>query len=256
SVHAYLAVSSREDKVQPRCPDAQVLSFRICAANRYKLQKAYRKLAASCLDDSGNAAQTTQLTQARIAAAAEEEDNALEQRRQKGKKVLYGQMVQLQHVFTGKFVHISTQNTSPTESSNMQVTLSSENAAFALFRVMPRFKVKGEGDLVQIEDQVVLESVKSPGQFLHVSRHKFEAHMPVYADSYELNLSVRFSGFTLIRRYHETEDEANKIRAGQPVRFFHTELEAYLVCEGTFNEPEVEDVHLRVRAVEQTKPKT
>uniref|UniRef100_A0A1I8GHA8 Inositol 1,4,5-trisphosphate receptor n=1 Tax=Macrostomum lignano TaxID=282301 RepID=A0A1I8GHA8_9PLAT len=255
SSHAVLAVNSKEDRVQPRCPDAQVLSFKICSANRYKLQKAYRKLAAA-QSSTSSVAQMAQLTQAKIAAAAEEEDNAVEQRRQKGKKVLYGQMVQLQHVFTGKFVHISTQNTSPTESSNMQVTLSSENAAFALFRVMPRFKVKGEGDLVQIEDQVVLESVKSPGQFLHVSRHKFEAHMPVYADSYELNLSVRFSGFTLIRRYHETEDEANKIRAGQPVRFFHTELEAYLVCEGTFNEPEVEDVHLRVRAVEQTKPKT
>ena len=60
-----------------------------------------------------------------VGAAAEQEDNATEQRRQHGKKVLYGQIIQLRHVFSGKFVHISTTQTSRTETSNMQVRLQS-----------------------------------------------------------------------------------------------------------------------------------
>lgn len=39
----------------------------------------------------------------------------------------------------------------------------------AQFKILPRFKVKSEGDLIQDSDQVLFESVKSPGQFLHAS---------------------------------------------------------------------------------------
>lgn len=69
-----------------------------------------------------------------------------EQKRQQGKKVLYGQIIQvkqfpgqkhdidilaltpccfsqLRHVFTDKFVHVSATQTSRTETSNMQVNL-------------------------------------------------------------------------------------------------------------------------------------
>uniref|UniRef100_A0A1I8HBP4 MIR domain-containing protein n=1 Tax=Macrostomum lignano TaxID=282301 RepID=A0A1I8HBP4_9PLAT len=240
---AYLAVNSQESRDQPLCGDIQLLSFKICAINRYKLLKEYNRLHQFHKDSKDKVRQVL-LEQAKLSAEAEAHDNDMEQARQRGKKVLYGQMIQLQHAFTGKYVHISTQNTSPTESSNMQVTLNPDNAGAAQFKVMPRFKVKGEGDLVQIEDQVILESVKSPGQYLHVGRVKCKQYIPVYENSFELNLSVRYSGLTLVRRFTEHEKETKNIRAGQPIRFFHTELEAYLVCEGSFNE------------VDQSKPKT
>uniref|UniRef100_A0A1I8FE30 MIR domain-containing protein n=1 Tax=Macrostomum lignano TaxID=282301 RepID=A0A1I8FE30_9PLAT len=171
-----------------------------------------------------------------LSAEAEAHDNDMEQARQRGKKVLYGQMIQLQHAFTGKYVHISTQNTSPTESSNMQVTLNPDNAGAAQFKVMPRFKVKGEGDLVQIEDQVILESVKSPGQYLHVGRVKCKQYIPVYENSFELK------PIGAIQRPHPGS--------------FTPSWRPTCVCEGSFNEVPVEDVHLRIRAVDQSKPKT
>ena len=55
----------------------------------------------------------------------------------------------------------------------LQIYLADYNAKHAQFRIMPRFKVKAEGDMVQVEDQIVFESVKSPGQFLHVSKAQF-----------------------------------------------------------------------------------
>ena len=54
-----------------------------------------------------------------------------------------------------------------------------ENAKHAQFRIMPRYKVKAEGDVVQVDDQIVLESVKSPGQYLHVSQ-KLMGQQSVY----------------------------------------------------------------------------
>ena len=49
----------------------------------------------------------------------------------------------------------------------MKVDLSPETTKHTFFRIMPRYKVRAEGDFVRIADQVVLESVKTAGQFLH-----------------------------------------------------------------------------------------
>nr|KAG5699258.1 hypothetical protein BaRGS_000460 [Batillaria attramentaria] len=149
-----------------------------------------------------------------IAADAEKEDNELEQKRNQGKKVLYGHTV--------------------------QVELQAENAKHAQFRIMPRYKVKAEGDVVQVDDQIVLESAKSPGQFLHVSRVLL-GQQSVYSQSHELNLSVRQSGFTLYRKYKPSADDGTKIRVGDPLRFYHKEMEAYLVAEGLFDDELTED---------------
>ena len=58
---------------------------------------------------------------------------------------------------------------------SLQVELCEHNSKKAQFRIMPRFKVKSEGDLVQVSDQVVFESVKSSNQFLHVSKKTFSS---------------------------------------------------------------------------------
>jgi len=52
---------------------------------------------------------------------------------------------------------------------------------------------------VFVGDQVVFESVKSPGQYMHVSRGTFPSTY-VYSDSHELSLSVRQSGFSIVRQ--------------------------------------------------------
>ena len=67
---------------------------------------------------------------------------------------------------------------------------------------------------------------------------------------------MRQSGFTLYRRHKPSDLDETFIRAGQLVRFFHTELEAYMSAEGVFGENVMEECHLRVRAVDQNKPKT
>ncbi|KAK3095082.1 hypothetical protein FSP39_010070, partial [Pinctada imbricata] len=194
-----------------------------------------------------------------VAAEAENNDNEILQKRSQGKKVLYGQTIQLRHVFTNKYIHISTTNTSVIEGNNMAVELLEENAIHAQFKVMPRYKVKAEGDIVQIDDQVVLESIRSPGSFLHVSKKHIILHdvfLTILCFSHELNLSVQPSGFTVYRKYKPSNNDSDFVKAGDIVRFFHKEMEAYMVAEGLFNEDLMEDVHLRIRPVDQRNPKS
>ncbi|KAK6195687.1 hypothetical protein SNE40_001061 [Patella caerulea] len=255
SVHSEIAVARGQDRVRPQVPDQQVIAFEICVANRYKLNKKYLKSETQSKEDPDNIALKNNVSQNKITADLESEDNALEQKRQQGRKVLYGQVIQLRHLFSDKYVHVSTTKTSNTESNNMAVELRSENAKHCQFRIMPRYKVKSEGDVVQVDDQIVLESFKSSGQYLHVSRPPLPK-TSVYSHCCELNLSVVQSGFTIYRKHKPGPDDDKKIKVSDMLRFYHKEMEAYLVAEGLFDDEIVEDVHLRVRTVDQNNPKT
>ncbi|XP_033761182.1 inositol 1,4,5-trisphosphate receptor type 3-like isoform X6 [Pecten maximus] len=255
SVHNQLAVGSKQDRVRPDIQDQHVISFEICVANRYKLNKKYRKLCSKLNEDPENLSLRTNTTQAQLAAQAENDDNNLEQKRQQGKKVVYGQVVQLKNSFSQKYIHVSTTKTSETESNNMAVELLDHNAKHSQFKIMPRYKVKAEGDVVQVDDQIVMESVKSPSSYLHVSKGTVGINS-VYAKCHELNLSVQQSGFTIYRKHKPGSDDENKVKVGDVIRFYHKEMEAYLVAEGLFDQPLLEDVHLRMRPMDQTNPKT
>ncbi|XP_062567417.1 inositol 1,4,5-trisphosphate receptor type 3-like isoform X1 [Saccostrea cucullata] len=255
SVHNEIAVGARQDRKRPNVQDQHVISFNIEVANRYKLNKSYRKLQAKLAEEPGNIPLRNSVSKAKLAAEAENEDNVLEQKRQQGKKVLYGQIIQLRHLFTNKYIHVSTTKTSNTETNNMAVELLADNAKHAQFRIMPRYKVKAEGDVVQVDDQVVLESVKSSGSYLHVSKGLLGL-VSVYSKSHELNLSVQQSGFTIYRKYKPAPEDMNRVKVGDIIRFYHKEMEAYLVAEGLFDDELLEDVHLRMRPMDPANPKT
>ncbi|KAL8603330.1 hypothetical protein ACOMHN_054026 [Nucella lapillus] len=119
------------------------VTFQICIQNRYKLNKKYRKWLSQASTTGDSVQEKGLLHQAKLAAGAENADNAAEQKRQLGKRVRYGEIVQLKHAFTNKYVHMCTSQTSQKDKNNM---------------------------MVQIFDQIVFESIKSPGHFYHASQ--------------------------------------------------------------------------------------
>ncbi|XP_052817063.1 inositol 1,4,5-trisphosphate receptor type 3-like isoform X2 [Mya arenaria] len=249
-----LCIYSNQDRNRPtNIPNQHVVVFQVCIQNRYKLNKKYRKWLQTLANDGTEPNIKSLLAQSKAAANAEYNDNELEQKRQHGKRVRYGEIVQLKHVFTGKFVHMSTTQTSQIDKNYMKVSLHDFNAKNAQFRILPRYKVKSEGEVVQLYDQIVFESVKSPGHYFHAS----ESHQIDYK-SYgsELNLGVERSSFTLIGSFRETLEQERFVRGGSVIRLFHKELEAYLVAEGLFDEGVTEDVHFRIRVIDQHRPKS
>ncbi|KAK3610320.1 hypothetical protein CHS0354_029790 [Potamilus streckersoni] len=144
----------------------------------------------------------------------------------------------LQHTFTNKYIHMCTSQTSQVDKNNMMIMLQEYNAKNAQFRILPQYKVKSEGEVVQIYDQIVFESIKSPGHFFHASAPFQIDHMTLGS---EVNLGVERSGFTLIRFQKESLEPDVYVRGGSIIRLFHKELEAYMVAEGLFDEEVTED---------------
>jgi hypothetical protein len=108
-----------------------------------------------------------------------------------GDTLYYGQEVQLYHPHFRKFLHVSGTSTSEYEPSNMRTELYHGDGLTAVFRIMPRFKVRAEGDPVRIEDQVTLEAMSTPGQFLHSSLSTLRDRSGVH----EVNMSVTKSAY-------------------------------------------------------------
>ncbi|ESN99532.1 hypothetical protein HELRODRAFT_176697 [Helobdella robusta] len=191
-----------QDREKPKhVPCPQAIQFQICIQNRYKLNKKYRKLLQTSADEVESLELKTLKAQAKFAADAENDDNVAEQKRQHGKR--------LKHMFTDKFIHISTTTTSRRDKNNMLVHLLAYNGKHAQIKILPRYKVKTEGESVQIFDQIIFESVKSPGQFFHVSA-------PWKIDNFsvgsELNLGVQPAGFTVVKCYRHSDEQKEYLR--------------------------------------------
>ncbi|XP_074650375.1 inositol 1,4,5-trisphosphate-gated calcium channel ITPR3-like [Tubulanus polymorphus] len=249
SLHNGLTIYQKQDRDTPQSiPNPHVCVFQVCIQNRYKLNKKYRKCLAKSENDKNDLQTKALLPQVKMSADAENADNIAEQKRQQGKRVRYGEIIQLKHVFTGKYIHVSTTQGSVRDKNNMLISIHKFNAKHAQFRVQPRYKVKSEGDNVQIYDQIVLESVKSAGQCFHAS-------IPWQIDHFhygsELNLGIERTGFTLIKSFKPLPGEQEFLRGGSVIRLFHRELEAYLVTEGLFDDAVLQDVHLRLRPIDQ-----
>lgn len=75
-----------------------------------------------------------------------------------GKKVDYGQVLCLQHVKSGKYVSASTK-ASLVEKSGFQLSVESELDKGILFRVVPRYKLRTQGEPIPFGDDVTIEAV-------------------------------------------------------------------------------------------------
>ena len=239
------------------------LVFQLCVQNRYKLNKKLPLLEEMVAESPGDIHLQTRLAQARKAADIENQENQLEQRRQTGRRLLYGQVLQLQHAYTSKYLHVNSIQTSATEASNLIVELRSENAKSCLWKIRPRFKVKSEGDIVQAGDQVVLESVKSSANFLHVSSKVFGGHY-VTSDCFELNLSASFSGLTSTASVDRAPIGNSPTPPNSPpdtsraaTSSVSTTAKSRLTSlSRALLTPKEDPVHLRIRRQDQSRPKT
>ncbi|OAF68200.1 hypothetical protein A3Q56_04067 [Intoshia linei] len=242
-------------RYHPNVPDISAISFKVCVVNRYKINKKLRKFDQKVKRDTSNVEMQEELVNLKIAAQDEIIDNENEQKRQFNRSLLYGQSIQLFHVFSNKYLASNTTKPSTMELSNMNVYLTEHSSKQSMFKIMPRFKVKSEGDLIHVEDQIILESVKSPGQYLHISGTPYDKYF-IYPGSYELNQSVQKTGFTLYIRSIKDNLNVECFRGGDVIRIFHKEIESNLCCEGLFDVEQTEDVHFRFRAADQKKPRT
>lgn len=109
-----------------------------------------------------------------------------------------------------------------------------------------------------MEDQIALESVKTPGQYLHASLAAYEQLSEEGLPSlHELNLSVDQSSYIIKPfRFPRTIESSDTICGGDVIQMSHKEIGAYIAAEGLHSSvaKPIEDVHLRIRAPDSSRP--
>jgi hypothetical protein len=89
-------------------------------------------------------------------------------RRMTGQPVMYGQVIQLLHLKSRHFLQILPNVLSASERCASAVEVRDKQSAAAYFTIQPRYKIRGEGDRVALEDKIVLLGVNAPLR-LHMS---------------------------------------------------------------------------------------
>ncbi|RUP51639.1 inositol 1,4,5-trisphosphate/ryanodine receptor-domain-containing protein [Jimgerdemannia flammicorona] len=91
-----------------------------------------------------------ELEDLRNLAAKEHAQNEAERRRLHGKPVLYGQMIRLYNAHFRKYVSVNPAKSCELATGHLRVDLTREPGGY--FRIMPRFKIRVEGEPVRLGD--------------------------------------------------------------------------------------------------------
>jgi inositol 1,4,5-triphosphate receptor type 1 len=139
----------------------------------------------------------------------------------------------------------------------MLIELDPNTSKHAWFKIMPRFKVRAEGEPIRMGDQIVLESIKTTGQFVNVTS-RFLSENAISPNRRECNVSVSQTALTLLphlRPLTTVADGAVPLRGGDLIQLFHKESSSLIAAEGSSYETQLrEDVHMRVREPDPRRP--
>lgn len=147
-----------------------------------------------------------------------------------------------------------------------KIEITEQGSPYAVFRVMPRYKFRQEGESVLYRDQIVLLNIKT-NLYLHITENLLEKVKPAiplqedwrpldadrrddpaeFAKRFEVNCSTSSSRFQLIPMTQINEDPTNKfIKGNQVIRLQHTELGGYLTSDDLdFTEDELAEIYVK-----------
>ncbi|ORX46527.1 hypothetical protein DM01DRAFT_321913 [Hesseltinella vesiculosa] len=186
-----------------------------------------------------------------LIANAEKErvQNQTEKHRLIGKPVVYGQVIQLYNAHFNKYLAI-TGRTCDNDVSHLQVNLSNDIVGVGgSFRIVPRYRIRVDGEPVRIEDTFAIQCVRPEG---YLNADTVLTHSTVYnTDYYEVYSYTRISSWTLSLHSpaprHDQNLKSKYIHSAQYIRFYHKEIEGYLESD--------HDVRLKRHVLNPLDPK-
>eukprot|EP00600_Ochromonadales_sp_CCMP1393_P007371 CAMPEP_0174957928 /NCGR_PEP_ID=MMETSP0004_2-20121128/2340_1 /TAXON_ID=420556 /ORGANISM="Ochromonas sp., Strain CCMP1393" /LENGTH=327 /DNA_ID=CAMNT_0016206083 /DNA_START=25 /DNA_END=1005 /DNA_ORIENTATION=- len=84
-----------------------------------------------------------------------------------GNLLSFGDTIQLLHVKSGKFLTVRPNDLARDERENMKVTLNSDGSVMSWFKVMPRYKINREGEVINNNTEILLKVSERSNEFLH-----------------------------------------------------------------------------------------